>query len=77
MICVNLPDAKKGEKVIALVQGVSDIDALRKSLINSGMSPLNLPAEFYSVETIPKLGTGKSDFTRAKQIALEYSSAHK
>jgi hypothetical protein len=29
------------------------------------------PAELIPVEVIPKLGSGKSDFNRAKQMAME------
>ena len=75
LLAVNLPDEKKGEKVILLIQGYEDTQGLKKSLIDSGMNPLTIPAEIYAVENIPKLGTGKSDFSGAKNLAMELSSA--
>ena len=43
-----------------------------KNLIDrSGLNPLMRPAELVAVDEIPKLGSGKNDFARAKQIALE------
>jgi len=73
LLAVNLPDEKKGEKVILLIQGYDDSEGLKKSLIDSGMNPLTIPAEIYAVENIPKLGTGKSDFSGAKILAMELS----
>lgn len=75
LIAVNLPDEKKGEKVILLINGYGDFLSLKKSLVDSGMNPLTIPAEIYNVETIPKLGTGKSDFSGAKKLALELTQA--
>jgi acyl-[acyl-carrier-protein]-phospholipid O-acyltransferase/long-chain-fatty-acid--[acyl-carrier-protein] ligase len=39
------------------------------------MNPLSIPSEIYEVDEIPKLGTGKSDFSRAKRLAGEMSDA--
>jgi len=75
LLAVNLPDEKKGEKVILLIQGYDDSEGLKKVLIDSGMNPLTIPAEIYAVENIPKLGTGKSDFSGAKALAMELSHA--
>ena len=71
LLSVNLPDDKKGEKVVLLIQGYDDVTGLKKSLIESGMNVLSIPSEIYEVEVIPKLGSGKSDFAGAKRIALE------
>ncbi len=75
LLAVNLPDAKKGEKVVLLLQGYSDLEGLKKGLIESGMNPLMLPSEMYEVDQIPKLGTGKSDFSGAKKLAKELGDA--
>ena len=43
-----------------------------KGLIEqSGLNPLMRPAELVNVEAIPKLGSGKNDFSRARQLATE------
>ena len=43
--------------------------ALRKS----GIPPLMIPGKVYQVPAIPKLGSGKWDFTSIKKMALEIS----
>ena len=75
LLTANLPDEKKGEKVILLIQGYDDAVGLKKALVDTGMNPLTIPAEVYEIETIPKLGTGKSDFAGAKKLAQELSDA--
>ncbi|MFC2073941.1 acyl-[ACP]--phospholipid O-acyltransferase [Campylobacterota bacterium] len=75
LLSVNLPDEKKGEKIVLLIQGYKDITGLKKSLVDSGMNPLSIPTEIYEVDAIPKLGTGKSDFSGAKKLAIKMSDA--
>jgi acyl-[acyl-carrier-protein]-phospholipid O-acyltransferase/long-chain-fatty-acid--[acyl-carrier-protein] ligase len=67
---VNLPDSAKGEKVILLYSGSLDVDALKKT-IREKIPPLMQPREFFQVEDIPKLGTGKVDFKGIKKLAEE------
>jgi acyl-[acyl-carrier-protein]-phospholipid O-acyltransferase/long-chain-fatty-acid--[acyl-carrier-protein] ligase len=67
---VNLPDERKGERILLLVAGEIDVDGLRKQLIEAGMNPLSIPAEVLQVEAIPKLGSGKTDFGAVKRLAL-------
>ncbi len=70
MVAVNLPDEKKGERVILLIAGDLDPDGLRKALVDAGLNPLTVPAEIRPVEQVPKLGSGKTDFAGAKRLAL-------
>jgi len=37
------------------------------------MNALFVPSEYYKVEELPKLGTGKADFKGAKKLAGELS----
>jgi len=74
-IAVNVPDDKKGEKVVLLISGCENSTDLKKALIDSGMNPLSIPSEIFEVEEVPKLGTGKSDFAGAKKLALELLNA--
>ncbi len=69
LVAVNLPDPKKGEKVVLLVE-TADASAMKKELIQSDMNPLMIPAEVKAVEQVPKLGSGKTDFSTAREIAL-------
>ena len=67
---VNLPESKKGEQILLLVAGPEiDLDGLRKRLLDAGSNPLTIPSEFRHVAEIPKLGSGKTDFTAARQVA--------
>jgi acyl-[acyl-carrier-protein]-phospholipid O-acyltransferase/long-chain-fatty-acid--[acyl-carrier-protein] ligase len=71
VLTTALPDGKKGEKVILLVAGDIGQDEMQGLIEQAGLNPLMRPAELVHVEAIPKLGSGKNDFSRAKQIALE------
>jgi len=75
LLAVNLPDAKKGEKVVLLISGYEEFSKLKKELVDAGMNPLTIPSEIFEVENIPKLGTGKSDFAGAKKLALELTNS--
>ena len=68
VLTTALPDGKKGEKVILLIAGDIDQDEMKELIEQSGLNPLMRPAELVHVEAIPKLGSGKNDFSRAKQI---------
>jgi acyl-[acyl-carrier-protein]-phospholipid O-acyltransferase/long-chain-fatty-acid--[acyl-carrier-protein] ligase len=70
LAAVNLPDERKGERILLLVAGEIDADGLRKQLLEAGMNPLSIPAEVLQVAAIPKLGSGKTDFGAAKRLAL-------
>ena len=74
VLTTALPDGKKGEKVILLIAGDIDQDDMKKLIEQSGLNPLMRPAEIIHVEAIPKLGSGKNDFSRAKQLAMEASA---
>jgi len=71
VLTTAIPDGKKGEKVILLIAGDIDHDEMKGLIEQSELNPLMRPAELINVETIPKLGSGKNDFSLAKQIALE------
>ncbi len=71
LLATNLPDEKKGEKVILLIEGEHDVAKVRKKLIKSTMPALMLPAKIFAVETVPILGSGKSDFSSGKALAIQ------
>ncbi len=71
---VSLADAKKGERIVLLVAGASNTDTLKQAAIDAGINSLTIPAEIHSVAAIPKLGSGKLDFSGAKQLALDLSN---
>ena len=69
VMAVNLPDDKKGERVVLLHEAALDVDALRKRLLESGANPLMLPGDWLQVDALPKLGSGKADVATAKRLA--------
>ena len=71
ILSTAIPDGKKGEKVVLLYTGGIDYDELKKLIDRSSLNPLMKPSQLVSVEHIPKLGSGKNDLSRARQIALE------
>ncbi|QQZ28100.1 AMP-binding protein [Thiothrix subterranea] len=70
LVAVNLPDDKKGEKIVLLMAGAYDEAAVKRQLLGGGMNPLMIPATIRSLAEIPKLGSGKTDFGTARQVAL-------
>jgi acyl-[acyl-carrier-protein]-phospholipid O-acyltransferase/long-chain-fatty-acid--[acyl-carrier-protein] ligase len=67
---VTLPDIKKGEELVLLTE---QIDAERRPLLiqarAEGLSELNVPRRIWVVEEIPRLATGKVDYTNIQQWA--------
>jgi acyl-[acyl-carrier-protein]-phospholipid O-acyltransferase/long-chain-fatty-acid--[acyl-carrier-protein] ligase len=68
-IAVSLPDDKKGEQVILLSTYNITIEDLRKQLLAAEMNALMIPAQVFVIDAIPKLGSGKTDFSAAKELA--------
>jgi acyl-[acyl-carrier-protein]-phospholipid O-acyltransferase/long-chain-fatty-acid--[acyl-carrier-protein] ligase len=69
-----IPDAKKGEKIVLLLEGSQDLDELKEAIKALDMNPLFVPSSYYKVDEVPKLGTGKADFKGIKKMAMELSS---
>ena len=67
----SLPDIKKGEKLILLLEGEMEIAVLQEKIKSLRLNPLYIPSKYYKVEELPRLGTGKADFNGAKTLALE------
>ncbi len=74
VVVVNLPDDKKGERLVALSTRDLDPGSLREGLTAQGLNSLAHPALYFRVTEIPKLGSGKTDFSTAKKLALELAA---
>jgi acyl-[acyl-carrier-protein]-phospholipid O-acyltransferase/long-chain-fatty-acid--[acyl-carrier-protein] ligase len=70
-LVTTIPDSAKGEKIVLLYQGEKDPKDVLSELRASGFPPIMLPSLAFAVEKVPKLGTGKADFTTAKKVAKE------
>ncbi len=69
LVCVNIADEKKGEKIVLIID--KEIDNLKSKLIEFGMTPLWIPSIIMFKNDIPILGTGKINFKGAKDMVLE------
>ena len=70
LVAVNVPDDKKGEKVILLIANEMSAKDIKRKLLDADMNALLIPAKFINVNAVPKLGSGKTDFSSAKKVAL-------
>lgn len=70
-LVTTVPDSAKGEKIVLLYQGEKEPKQVLSELRASGFPPIMLPAIAFNVDKVPKLGTGKADFTAAKKLAKE------
>jgi acyl-[acyl-carrier-protein]-phospholipid O-acyltransferase / long-chain-fatty-acid--[acyl-carrier-protein] ligase len=71
VIAINLPDDKKGEKVVLLSEQEIELRLLKQSMLEKGINPLLIPAAIITVETLPKLGSGKTDYVQSRQLAMQ------
>jgi len=44
---------------------------LKKGMTQAGASPLEIPSQVFTLQEMPLLGSGKTDFSKAKQVAIE------
>jgi acyl-[acyl-carrier-protein]-phospholipid O-acyltransferase/long-chain-fatty-acid--[acyl-carrier-protein] ligase len=77
-VVTSVPDVGKGERLVVLhlpLNGLNVTD-LRKKLEEKGLPNLWLPRErdFFQVDELPVLGSGKLDLKRCRQKALELTS---
>jgi acyl-[acyl-carrier-protein]-phospholipid O-acyltransferase/long-chain-fatty-acid--[acyl-carrier-protein] ligase len=74
LAAIALPDAKKGEKIVLLFAGEIDPATIKQRLIENKVNPLMLPDTIVRIDNMPKLGSGKKDLTRAKELALSLTA---
>ena len=75
----SIADDKKGEKLVVLHAVDIDVEAICESLTRKGIPNLWIPKKenFFRVETMPVLGTGKTDLKRIKSMAQELAQSIK
>jgi acyl-[acyl-carrier-protein]-phospholipid O-acyltransferase/long-chain-fatty-acid--[acyl-carrier-protein] ligase len=71
----SVPDEKRGERVVVLHLPLNGarVRGLCQQLTERGLPSLGLPSErdFFQIEEMPVLGSGKLDLKRVKELALE------
>lgn len=72
-VVAAVPDERRGERLVVLMKGAHDLDALLAKLKAAGLPNLWVPAKecFHAVEGFPLLGTGKLDMAALKAKARE------
>ena len=76
VVCVtSAPDEKKGEQLVVLyTDDAGPLEQLKVSIKNSDLPNLWRPRDknYFKVESLPVLGSGKLDLKRIKVIANEF-----
>ena len=68
---VNIPDEKKGEQLVLFTtETTAGRNALIADFKAKGLSELAVPKTIKIVEEIPLMGTGKVDYVKLKEVAL-------
>jgi acyl-[acyl-carrier-protein]-phospholipid O-acyltransferase/long-chain-fatty-acid--[acyl-carrier-protein] ligase len=72
-IVTSIEDEKKGEKIILLISNVNqeNVAELQEKINRNFDNKLMVPSQIKIVDEIPKLGSGKKDFKRAKELASQ------
>ena len=68
-----LADEKKGEKLVVLHVGDINVEDVCNKLAQKGLPNLWIPKKenFFKIEEIPLLGSGKTDLKGVQQLAAE------
>ncbi|MGI1677303.1 MAG: acyl-[ACP]--phospholipid O-acyltransferase [Cellvibrionaceae bacterium] len=73
VVAVSIPDERKGEKIVLLADQELNPQKVVATMRQHDCNPISIPDTWYTVDQLPKLGSGKTDFTLAKHLALELS----
>ncbi|AEB28401.1 AMP-binding protein [Francisella hispaniensis] len=76
VLAVATSDTKRGE-IISLLYTLEDLEPsdLKEIVRHSGIENLYKPTNYFRVISIPKLGSGKTDFSKAKKLTNELVKA--
>lgn len=67
---VEIPDAKKGAKIVAVLTEKVDEKQLRKDM-GDLLPKIAMPKQFIYQESLPKMGSGKLDFRKITEMVRE------
>lgn len=69
---VSVPDKRKGERIVLVTTAdAADTKSLRQYGKKAGATELMVPDDIIKIEEMPVLGSGKTDYTAARRIAVE------
>lgn len=69
ILVVAIPDAAKGEVLVALYNANENAEDLSARVRAAGWPPLWIPSRYLQLEQLPLLGSGKVDYSLARQLA--------
>jgi acyl-[acyl-carrier-protein]-phospholipid O-acyltransferase/long-chain-fatty-acid--[acyl-carrier-protein] ligase len=73
-VAVSLPDPRKGERIVLLTtQKDADRAAMQRQTKANGGSDLSGPSDIRVVDSVPLLGSGKTDYVASTVLARELS----
>jgi acyl-[acyl-carrier-protein]-phospholipid O-acyltransferase/long-chain-fatty-acid--[acyl-carrier-protein] ligase len=75
-VVTGVPDGKKGERLVVLhTLSEEELKSVLERLPQAGLPNLWVPRQnqFFHVEELPQLGTGKLDLPRLRELAIEFS----
>lgn len=71
-VAVSVPHTRKGEMIVLLTENENaSLDALPDHFRLHGLTELSLPKKLIKVKTLPLLGSGKMDYVKTRQLAIE------
>ena len=79
-VVTGVPDRKKGERLVVLhTLNPEELEPVLEKLPQSDLPNLWMPRanQFFAVEELPYLSTGKLDLRRIREIALQFSPSEK
>lgn len=72
---VSIPDPRKGEMLVLITEHVTaELNALPDHFRRNGLTELSIPRRIVKIEQLPLLGTGKTDYIKARQLVLELTN---
>jgi acyl-[acyl-carrier-protein]-phospholipid O-acyltransferase/long-chain-fatty-acid--[acyl-carrier-protein] ligase len=75
-VVTGVPDGKKGERLVVLhTLNAETLKPVLERLASSGLPNLWIPRanQFFQIEELPHLGSGKLDLRRIHEVAMEHS----
>jgi acyl-[acyl-carrier-protein]-phospholipid O-acyltransferase/long-chain-fatty-acid--[acyl-carrier-protein] ligase len=75
----GVPDGQKGERLVVLhTLSIEELAATLEKLPQAGLPSLWTPRpnQFFQVDELPHLGTGKLDLRRIRTLALDFTALH-
>jgi acyl-[acyl-carrier-protein]-phospholipid O-acyltransferase / long-chain-fatty-acid--[acyl-carrier-protein] ligase len=69
---ISIPDPRKGESLVLITEhGAAELDILPDHFRRVGLTELSIPRRVINMEKLPLLGTGKTDYVRARRLVME------